>query len=141
MRRSIEAITLTSLMVMLLLIPASTWAQGTWTTKAPMPTPRGSVVVGAINGNLYVVGGFYCCPPPAFNGLTVNEVYSPTTDSWTTAAPAPTPRNSMAAGVISGQLHVVGGTNSGGNQAIHEVFDPITNGGGTLPSMIFARTS
>lgn len=36
-------------------VPAA--AEGTWTTKAPMPDRRAEPVVGVIDGKIYVAGG------------------------------------------------------------------------------------
>ena len=41
---------------MLFALPASA-QNGTWTTKASMPTARYSLGVGVINGKIYAIGG------------------------------------------------------------------------------------
>src|SRR5579862_3147091 len=62
------------------------FAQGTWTTQAPMPTPQDASVAGVINGQLYVVDGNTSggVASPAY------EAYNPATNTWTTTASAPT---------------------------------------------------
>ncbi len=62
-------------------------ATNTWTTKAPMPTPRGALSAAAVNGIIYAIGGY-----KPNQELTVNEAYDPATNTWTTKAPMPTPR-------------------------------------------------
>ena len=50
---------------------SETFAQGTWTTKAPMPTARIGPAGGVIDNRLYVVGG-------SVGGSTnVNQIYDP----------------------------------------------------------------
>jgi N-acetylneuraminic acid mutarotase len=82
-------------------------ATNTWTTKAPLPTPRFGATARAINQKLYVVGGV---DPALPQGETdVLEVYDPASNTWTTRAPMPTARTDAAAGVLGGLLYVVGG--------------------------------
>ncbi len=115
-----------------------------WDTapKAPMPTKRESASAIAINGKLYVVGGSVRNPNNPHVDYWVTgalEVYDPTTDSWATKAPMPTPRTTAAVRVIGGMLHVVGGDPIGGVLATHEVYDPQNDSWSTLPDMPTAR--
>ena len=48
---------------------------------APMPSERSEVAVAAMEGRIYVVGGF--------DGQTELEIYDPTADRWTRGAPFP----------------------------------------------------
>src|SRR5438552_12568579 len=57
---------------------------GTWTTQAPMPTPRGNAGAGVVNGILYAVGG---CAGSCV--IRVNEAYDSVSNTWTTKAPIP----------------------------------------------------
>jgi N-acetylneuraminic acid mutarotase len=59
--------------------------------------------MGAIGGKLYVAGG------TDGGALTTLEVYDPTTNTWSAAAPMPAPRYQGGAGVIDNKLYVVGG--------------------------------
>jgi energy-converting hydrogenase Eha subunit A len=106
-------------------------ASNIWTTKAPMPTPRELLAVGAINNILYAVGGF------AQGSLDVVEAYNPATNSWTTKASLPTPRMGAAVGVVNGILYTVGGWNNlgGGLVGTVEAYDPATNSWTTKASL------
>jgi len=104
------------------LASSQAFAQDTWTTKAPMPTPRSHLAAGVVNGVLYAVGGY-----SNGNWLATVEAYDPTTDSWTTKAPMPTPRSHLAAGVVNGVLYAVGGYSNGNWLATVEAYDPTTN--------------
>jgi hypothetical protein len=80
----------------------------TWTTKAPMPTPRYGLTLSVVDGKIYAIGG--TSKYGYTSGLlTINEEYDPITDNWITKAPMPTPRFEMAAAVVSGKIYVVGG--------------------------------
>jgi N-acetylneuraminic acid mutarotase len=95
-------------------------AGSSWTSVAPLPTPRGYAAAGVVNGVVYAAGG-------GGNGIfgTV-EAYDPVANSWTARAPLPTPRAVAAAGVINGTLYVVGGSNASVLGTL-EAYDPATN--------------
>jgi N-acetylneuraminic acid mutarotase len=82
---------------------------GTWTVKAPMPTPRARLGVGVVNGILYAVGGDGGADIPK-DYLSIVEAYDPTIDKWTARAPTPTVRVGSAVGVVNGIMYVVGGS-------------------------------
>jgi N-acetylneuraminic acid mutarotase len=99
---------------------------GSWTTKASMPTARGSLGVGVVGGKLYAVGGFN----NSSGALTTVEAYDPVTVTWSTVAPMATPRNGTAVGVVNGLLYAVGGdtdTGATGYLASIEAYDPVSN--------------
>jgi N-acetylneuraminic acid mutarotase len=66
--------------------------------------------------------------------LNTVEAYDPSTNSWTTKAPMPTARTSLAVGVVSGILYAVGGYN-GYALTVVEAYDPKTNRWTTKASM------
>ena len=94
----------------------------TWTTGAPMPTPREGALTGVIGTKIYVVGG-------ANNStvLNVNEVYDTTTNTWTTAAPMPTARWNAASAVVNNILYAIGGGGNGTQLNLVEAYDPASN--------------
>ncbi|MEM1086547.1 MAG: kelch repeat-containing protein [Pseudomonadota bacterium] len=99
------------------------------TTSLPVPNAE-SVCEQLIDGAIHIAGGRI--PSGSSNAVwsdhidTNHHFRSTTWDGpWMPAAPLPTPRNSAAAGGLFGNWHVVGGrTVSGGNTAVHEVYDP-----------------
>ena len=115
---------------------------GTWTTKAPMPTPRSHLAVGEVNGILYAVGGMKnrpsCCPDPF---IATVEAYDPSTDIWTTKASMPTPRADLGVGVVSGIVYALGGNNLDNflGMATVEAYDPSTDTWTSKASMPTAR--
>lgn len=99
---------------------------GTWTTKSPMPTPRGDHAIGVVNGIMYVVGGGVGRDPY----FAIVEAYDPRTNRWIRKAPMPTPRSSLAVGVVDGILYAVGGISRHmGGRILDtvEAYDPKTN--------------
>lgn len=65
-----------------------TYAQSnSWSSGAPMLTPRFGAAFGVITGKVYVVSG-----ATASAVVNTNEVYNPATNTWKTAAPIPTAR-------------------------------------------------
>jgi N-acetylneuraminic acid mutarotase len=109
-------------------------AAGTWTTKAPMPTPRWVPAAGVQNNSLgqpvlYVMGGFdpNCCVTRAV------EAYNFVTDRWTARAPLRLALvNTNGVGNIGGKLYLSGGVwhsadgRSGFHPGLH-IYDPVRN--------------
>ncbi len=110
----------------------------TWTTKAPMPTPRAGLAIAAVNGVLYAVGGYSAFP----TDLAVVEAYDPMTDTWTTMAPMPTARSLLGVAVANGVLYAIGGViQAAGYQGsnVVEAYDAGTNTWTTKAPMPTAR--
>lgn len=119
---------------------AGTCRSGTWTTVAPMPTPRTELaaVVGA-DGRIYTIGG-----RSSGGASGVVEVYDPSTNSWTTRAPMPTPRYGLAAVLGSdNRVYAIGGNytsvSDAGASVVAEVYNPMTNAWQSLPSLSIGR--
>jgi hypothetical protein len=98
-----------------------------WTSGAPMITPRIGSAFGVIKGNVYVVSG-----ATASAIVTTNEIYNVAKNTWTTGAPIPTARYVPASGVVDNILYVIGGCNSscatgGGALNVVEAYNPATN--------------
>jgi N-acetylneuraminic acid mutarotase len=89
--------------------PLDQGAPGAWSTLAPMPTPRQEVAVAALDGRVWVMGGF---GPGAAPTATV-EVFDPAANAWETRTPLPEPLHHAAAAVVNGRLFVVGGFGGG----------------------------
>jgi N-acetylneuraminic acid mutarotase len=77
---------------------------GTWEIRAAMPVARQEIATGALNGRVYVVGGY---DENGASTATV-EVYNPTTNSWTFAHSLPFAVNHSAAAVAGGRLYSFG---------------------------------
>ncbi len=76
----------------------------TWTTKAPLPTPRAAMAVGVLNGMIVVAGGL--------NNETVSaavEAYDPVRNTWTKLESMPTARAAASAATMGDTLYIFGG--------------------------------
>ena len=106
-----------------------------WTELTPMPTARGALEAGVIDGKIYAVGG------KADKILGTLERYDPATNTWETLVPLPTPRDHLAAGVVNNKLYVLGGRKGtiGSNLNVNEEYDPKTNTWTTKAPMPTAR--
>jgi N-acetylneuraminic acid mutarotase len=82
---------------------------GRWATVAAMPTARQEVAAAALDGRLYVIGGF----GPSAEPVATVEAYDPATDAWQARASLPAPLHHPAAAVVDGRLFVVGGYTGG----------------------------
>lgn len=79
---------------------------GRWEAKEPLPTARMDASAVALNGKIYVIGGYN----DAEGGqLSQVEIYDPATDSWTKGAKLPSARSNAGAAVCADQVVVFGG--------------------------------
>ena len=76
---------------------------GSWTTKASMPTALRWQTSSAINGNIYVFGGW--------NGQYQSSVYEYDTiaNAWSTKTSLSEPRDRLSSAVVNGRIYVIGG--------------------------------
>ncbi len=109
--------------------------QGIWRTAAPMPTKRTEVAAAAVDGKIYVVGGFE--KPSLGNMMNFAitpsvEMYDPLIDRWTAKAPLPVGLHHVGIGVVGGRLYVIGGYTKSGLSVWNPVatvnaYDPATD--------------
>jgi hypothetical protein len=107
-------LTASSLMVAKPAFSSVTVIGDTWATKAPMPTARAGLGVVAVNGKIYAIGGTTAGGqyPPDVSGsglVGTNEEYDPATDTWTTKASMPTPRDYFAIAAYQNKIYCIGG--------------------------------
>jgi N-acetylneuraminic acid mutarotase len=109
-------------------------ASNTWQTMASMPTPRADLSAFVVNGKIYLIGGMqYSGASPFYVETGVNEVYDPSTNSWSTAASMPAAAYGYASAIMNGEIYVVGGSKSPGTEGTgdfinsNQVYNPQTN--------------
>jgi N-acetylneuraminic acid mutarotase len=95
-----------------------------WEARAPHPTPVHHAAAAVVAGRLYVLGG-YTGSRLGWERSTALHEYDPARDAWVARAPMPTARGALAAAVVDGRLHALGGDADGVTGA-HEVYDPRT---------------
>jgi N-acetylneuraminic acid mutarotase len=117
---------------------ASVWAfdpaTQKWQARAPLPSPRGAMLVGAIGDLIYAAGGEQrrrfgaSVPdgaPSAYEPVADFSVYDPKTDQWKMLPPMKIARDHAMGGVVDGKLVVVGGRDRPKYDiAAVEIFDP-----------------
>ena len=99
-----------------------------WSNKTPLPTARRAHAAAVINGKIHLVGGAHRKLFKLVN-TDAHEVYDPTTDSWETLPPLPTPRDHLTVTEANGKLFVIGGridVNYHNNLNSNESYDPKT---------------
>ena len=92
-------------------------APGSWLTLAPMPSARQELATAALNGKVYVIGGYE-------NSVSTDrvDVYDPATNTWASVQPIPFPQDHNSAAVAAGKLYSFGGHSN----AVF-VYEPISN--------------
>jgi len=116
-----------------------------WSTAAPMLTARTRLAaVTGPDGKIYAIGGSTTSTLDLTGYVGVVEVYTPGTNTWTTAAPMNTPRVGLAAAVSGGQIYAFGGYGKPPAYTARylltvEVYNPVNNTWSSSPSMKDAR--
>jgi N-acetylneuraminic acid mutarotase len=118
--------------------PAARPAPGTatWSSRAPLPTPRSEVASAVLDGKIYIVGGFVA----SGQSSNIVEVYDPATDRWERKAPLPEARDHAMAAAFDRKLHIFGGGLGAATRTAFE-YDPATDRWTRRRDMPFARTS
>jgi N-acetylneuraminic acid mutarotase len=88
--------------------------EDSWESKAPMQQARAGLGVVAVNGKIYAIGGTTAggqYPPDVSGGgfVGTNEEYDPATNTWTTKASMPTPRDYFAIAAYQNKIYCIGG--------------------------------
>lgn len=79
--------------------------QTPWTVSTPMPAPVQETAVVAVDGRVWVLGGF-----EGRSGETsAVRIYDPAADSWTNGPDLPMRAHHLGAGVVDGDIYVLGG--------------------------------
>jgi N-acetylneuraminic acid mutarotase len=115
-------------------------ATDTWENKTAMPTPRFALQANVVNGKIYLIGGVPSSSAGGFSSVTLNEVYDPLTNSWTTKTPMPHGTSSGASVTVDGKIYVIGGLGpEHPGESLNQIYDPETDTwslGATPPSGI-----
>ncbi len=109
--------------------------RGAWRTELPAPAKRTEVAAAALNGKMYVVGGFE--QPGLGNvihlAITASvEEYDLSAGRWTAKSPLPVGLHHVGIGVAGGRLYVIGGYKQSGLSVWSPVatvyaYDPATD--------------
>jgi len=105
-------------------------ATNTWQTKASMPTPRSDLSANIVDNKIYLIGGKrYSSASPFYGETNINEVYDPTSDTWTTKSPIPIAVEGYGSAAIDSKIYILGGSrylsSSGSSTSIsnNQVYD------------------
>ena len=125
-------------------------ASKAWTARAPLPSPRGALVVAAIGDKIYAASGEQLRPAgkPVPQGAAPNTepvadltVYDPKTNAWQKLAPMKIARDHAYVAAVGGKLYVVGGRDRPKYDIVAlEVFDPATGSWSDKAPMLTGRS-
>jgi Kelch motif len=112
----------------------------TWINRTEMPTPRVNFGIAVYESKIYCIGGSTTNKVVTSQVVTgKNEVYDPSTDTWETKSPMPTPRDRLSASTVNGKIYLIGGSTN-----VNEVYDPQTDTWITrssLPNAVYGYAS
>jgi N-acetylneuraminic acid mutarotase len=101
-----------------------------------MPTARGAVAGGVIDGRLYVTGGAVTNQTLDTPPLDVTEVLDLRRGRWTEGPPLPTRRHHSASAALGGRLYVAGGRDPRSSELrTVEALDPRRGAWERLPAL------
>jgi N-acetylneuraminic acid mutarotase len=115
-------------------------SSGTWSVVAHLPQPRGESAMAAMNGKLYVLGGY----TPGNEASPRAEEYDPGSKAWRVLPSIPRAVSHPGAAALDGKLYVVGGFTANVHAGALDsafVYDPATNAWRALPPMAKPRGS
>jgi hypothetical protein len=109
----------------------------TWTEVAPLPRPLFAYAIAAVNGKLYLFGGF-----DGMRYLDTVLIYDPSQDSWSEGTPMNQARGFSAAAVVGQKVYVLGGFDGRNESTLCEAYDPTREGteGGPWTTLTPMRT-
>lgn len=98
-------------------------AEDRWEALPDLPSQRNHIAGGVIDGRIHVIGGRL---GGGFRSeqTAAHEVYDPSRDTWSVAAPMPRPRSGINGVVAEGCLHAWGGESAAGMFPDHDYYDP-----------------
>jgi N-acetylneuraminic acid mutarotase len=104
----------------------------TWENRTSMPNPRSDLEANTIGDKIYLIGGQGRPDPRMFivkNYTSLNEVYDPATDSWTTKTPIPNATAYYASAMVDDKIYVMGGEGRSGSGIwyLNQVYDAKTD--------------
>ena len=95
-----------------------------WASRPDLPMGLHHAGAAALDGALYVVGGFTVSEDTLWNPSDRVFRFNPADDTWTERAPLPTARGGLAVTTLQGKLYAVSGYDGQRNPAAVEVYDP-----------------
>lgn len=90
-------------------------AKDEWNQLADLPTARVGAVANAVDGKIYVIGGF--------NADKETLEYDPSVNKWTKKKDIPTGRGGAASVVVGSKIYVLAGKHTGFTYNKFEVYD------------------
>jgi len=97
----------------------------TWTARAPLPEAVHHAAAVTIDDRLFVLGG-YSGGRVRWEPIDSMWEWNDSRNAWEPRPPMPTPRGALAAAVLNGRIHALGGAQRDPLNA-HEIYDPAVN--------------
>ncbi|MCY7550025.1 DUF1668 domain-containing protein, partial [Bacillus safensis] len=108
-------------------------AKDEWNQLADLPTARVGAVANAVDGKIYVIGGF--------NADKETLEYDPSINKWTKKNNIPTGRGGAASVVVGSKIYVLAGKHTGFTYNKFEVYDTKKDEWEKLPDIPFISKS
>ncbi|MES1991223.1 MAG: kelch repeat-containing protein [Pseudomonadota bacterium] len=97
-------------------------ATGLWKQGPSLPSPREDHAAAIVGNQIHVSGGQSISPPKSYADHFILDLIS---NSWSIAAPMPTPRHGSVAAGVDGKFFVVGGAAGAGVYTVFTATDVV----------------
>ncbi|MCP5244672.1 MAG: galactose oxidase [Burkholderiales bacterium] len=98
-----------------------------WSTTTPLPEGRHHAGIAAVDGFLYIIGGFSKSGFSVWHAVNTVYQFNPATQIWRKVAPMPTARGALGVAVYQGKIYAIGGYDGKQNSGANEIYDPKTD--------------
>ena len=102
-------------------------ARDSWSPAPPLPEPRHHHGAAAVNGKLYVIGGYSNLGAQPWRATETLFEYDPATRVWRRRSPLPEARGAMAVAALDGRIYVFGGAIGPRDSPSTFIYDPATD--------------
>lgn len=114
-------------------------ATDTWSTTTPLPEGRHHAGIAALDGFLYIIGGFSKSGFSVWHAVNTVYQFNPATQTWRELTPMPTARGALGVTVYQGQIYAIGGYDGEQNSGATEIYDPQTKTWSTAAPLLAPR--
>ena len=110
-----------------------------WSSLPGYPVPVWRATAAAVDGKIYVFGGYQILNPFPFNPTNKVYAFDPAMEVWEAKANMPVAIGSSTAVVMDGKIHLIGGASNNALSS-HRIYDPESDGWSTAVSMQHSRS-
>ena len=110
-----------------------------WSATTPLPEGRHHAGIAALDGFLYIIGGFAKSGISVWHAVNTVYQFNPATQTWRELTPMPTARGALGVAVYQGKIYAIGGYDGEQNSGATEIYDPQNDSWSTAAPLMAPR--